>query len=165
MNRTRAVIVVFIGLVVLSPLAGETIAVAVRERSEHEQSAALAARTEQGAMDRFFSAGHIVFGLDIDPLDEVYTCRAIDRARDGGAGFVVVLELSSAGVSERELVPDAVGVAVVDARTEEELAQGAFRSEDLESIDELTPQTIADRLGVLAAERALETIAGDTDAW
>jgi len=165
MNGTRAVIVVFIGLVVLSPLAGETIAVSVRQRSEHEQSAALAARTEQGAMDRFFSAGHIVFDLDIDPLDEVYTYRAIDQARDGGASFVVVVELSFDAVSARELAPDAVHVAVVDARTEEELAQTAFRSEDLESIAELTPQTIADRLGGLAAESALETIAGDTAAW
>lgn len=165
MNVTRAIIAGIVGLVVLSPLAGETIAVAVRQRSEHEQGPVLAARVEQGAMDRFFAEGHIVFDLDLDPEDEAYTYRAIDEALAGGAAFVVVLEARFVSVTRRELVPDTVEVAVLDVVTEEELARRVFRSADLENTAELTPETIADRLGGLAAGDALEAIGGGTAAW
>lgn len=165
MNVTRAILTGIFAVVVLAPLAGETIAVSVRQRTEHEQAPALAAQVEQGAMDYLFGAGHIVFDLDIDPNDEVYTYRAIDQALAGGAAFVVVLDLTFATAPEAELAPDAVEVAVLDVATEDELAHRSFRAADLESIAELTPQTIADRLGGLAAGGALEAIEGGNAAW
>ena len=165
MNVTRAIITVFIGLVVLAPLAGETIAVSVRQRSEHEQGPLLAAQVEQGAMDHFFGAGHIVFDLDIDPNDEVYTYRAIDQALSGGAAYVVVLDMTFMTAAERELAPDTVDLAVLDVVSEDELARRAFSASDLERFAELTPQTIADRLGALAAGSALEAIAGGNAEW
>lgn len=165
MNVTRAMILIFLGAIVISPLAGETVAVTVRQRSDHEQGPALAAQVEQGAMDHFFGAGHIVFDLDIDPHDEVYTYRAIDQALAGGAAFLVVLDLSFVTATGRELAPAAVEVAVVDVTSEEELASATLRAANLQNIAELMPQTIAARLGELAAGRALEAIAGDTAAW
>lgn len=165
MNVRRALTLVFFGLIVLSPLFGETIAVSVRQRSEHEQGPFLAAQVEQGAMDYLFAAGHIVFDLDIDPFEDVYTYRAIDQALAGGAAYVVVLDLSFVPVAERELAPEAVGIAVLDVTSEEELENDEIRAEQLENIDELQPQTIADRLGALAAGSAVEAIAGGNAAW
>lgn len=165
MNRKRHLMSVLLAFVLLTPATAETIAVSVRQRAEQEAAPLLADFVEQGAMEYLFSEGHIVFDLVVDPDDEVYNFRAIDDALLGGARFVVVIDVSFQGDTAREFAPEHVIVRVLDADAEEQLLEEWLLASDLERGGELDAQTIADRLGALAARRALDAIGGGDSAW
>lgn len=165
MNRKRHLMSLLLAFVLLAPATAETIAVSVRQRTDEEAGRLLADFVEQGAMDHLFGEGHIVFDLVIDPNDEVYNFRAIDDALLGGARFVVVIDVAFAGDTAREFAPEYVVVRVLDSDAEEQLLEERLPAGDLERAAELDPQTIAGRLGTLAARRALEALGGDGAGW
>jgi hypothetical protein len=158
------VLLVF-GLVLLSPLSAETIAIAVRQRSERESAPGLAESVEQGAMELLFGSGHIVFDLDLDPEADLYLYRAISEALIGGASYLVLVDLEFRVSDERGLEPDRLRVTTVDAQTDERLGQESLSAGALEQYEELDAETIADRLGGQAAEVAIESITGGNSEW
>jgi hypothetical protein len=143
------------------PAGADTIAIAVRERSDAEDAPVLAGFVEQAAMERLFQAGHIVFDLDIDPEDEVFAYRAIDGAETGGAASVIMIELEL-DLSRGDLqMPGSLIVEYVDALSEETLASFTVTADSIPRYRELTSDLLAEQMGDRAAALALETLGGD----
>jgi len=149
----------------LAPLGAETIAVAVRNRSELDEAAVLAELVEQGVMDSLFAAGHIVFDLEIDPEDPAYDRRSTDAASIGGAAYVAVIELQFRTGGTHGTRPESAAVAVLDARTTERLSRATVSAGDLQTDSEMTADTLAGVLGERASLVVLEATRGDEPAW
>ena len=146
------------------PVAADTIAIAVRERSDAEEAPLLAELVEQSAMDRLFLSGHIVFDLEINPDDEVFSFHAIDQAQVGGARTVLVIELELDLESGDLQMPGRIIVEYLDAETEERLGAATIDARTIPRHNELPPTLLAERLGDKAAEMALTTLGGES-AW
>lgn len=165
MNKHRSLGIIACALLVVPSLSAETFAIAVRQQSELEAAPILSDLVEQGAMEYLFGSGHIVFDLDLDPADPVFAFRAIDAAENGGAAYVVLLELVFTNGGTRDTLPDRVEVIILSVQTEEELGNRTLHAEQLERYNEMTPDTVAVRLGAWAARIALESMEGGSSGW
>ncbi len=144
------------------PASAATIAIAVRERSEADEAPLLADLVEQAAMDRLFVSGHIVFDLDIDPDDEVFSFRAVDQAEFGGAATVLVIELLLDPDREDLQMPGRLIVEYIDVETEDALGSTTIRADQIPRYQDLPAGQLAERLGDEAARLALATLGGDS---
>jgi len=164
MNRFRMTALLLVASS-LAPLGAETIAVAVRNRSELDEAGVLAELVEQGVMDSLFAAGHIVFDVEIDAADPAYDRRASDAATIGGAAYVAVVDLEFRTGGARGTRPESAAVSVLDARTTERLRHATVVAGDLWSDSEMTADTLAGVLGERASLVVLEQTRGGEPAW
>ncbi|MFP4114015.1 MAG: hypothetical protein ACOC2Y_03330 [Spirochaetota bacterium] len=165
MKRFRVGALLLLGFVVLSPVAAETVSISVRQQAEQEEAPVLADFVEQGAMEHLFTTGHVVFDLEIDPADDLYLYRAIGDARTGGASYLVILELAFSATEERGLLPDRIDATMIDLADESVINEATLFADDLDRYAELDAETIAIRLGSLAAEMAAAGITGGEQGW
>ena len=145
-------------------LSAETIAIAARHTNDHEGADLLVALVEQGAMEYFFQAGHIVFNLPSDPDIPMTVERALDAARAGGASHIVMLDVTLEPHGPRSSTPRKAVVILLEVETGVELERRVFDAATLDRVRELSPQAIAERLGSAASEAVADRI-GEGGSW
>lgn len=161
-SRTLLVSILMSTLAVL--VHADTVAIAVRERSDAEDAPAIAAMVEQAAMDRFFQSGHIVFDLELDPDDEIFFYRAIAQAEIGGASTVVLINLELDAARSDTAAPGTLTVDYLDATSEEALGSFVILAADIERYREMGVNALAERMGDEAARAVIER-SGGGDGW
>lgn len=169
MNQLRFPMGILFFAVLVFPARAETIAVAVSYREAEGPAHALGLLVEQGAMEYLFQAGYIVFNVEVDPEDDVYAYHAVDVARDGGASYLVILEVGWDQVSTRGLLPRTLLMRVIGVASEEEIGRRTLDAASFDRSGEMSPQAMAERIGGAAAEAALdgmrEPAGGGASTW
>lgn len=155
-------------LFAVASVGAETFAVSVRlvtGPGEEPELTPLQASIEEGAMEAMFADGHIVFDIDLDEASESTRFQAIDRARAGGATFLVLIDAAFELVSGRGLVPSLTTVTVVDIESELDRRADPVDPRLLAGWDDKTPDALSLDVGVRAAEHALSEIGEVGGAW
>lgn len=151
--------------VVCGAAHAETIAVVVVDRDPPSASERTLSFVEQGAMERMFDLGHIVFNLGYDPDDEAMFVRAIYDAFDGGASYLVFLAVARGSLERLTARPVSVTVTVIDVRTERTLLETLVLATEIPRNTDMGVDLLAERLGDLGATVALESILDGATAW
>jgi hypothetical protein len=145
-------------------LPAETIAIVTRHTNDHEGTLLLVALVEQGAMEFFFQAGHIVFNLPFDPDAPMTTDGALEAARDGGASHVVLLDLILEAHGHRGSRPRQAVVILLEVATGAELERVVLDAATLDRVRDPSAQAIAERLGSAASEAVAGKL-GEGGSW
>lgn len=168
MNQLRFPMGILLFAVMLCPVWAETIAVAVSYRDAEGPAHALGLLVEQGTMEYLFQQGHIVFNVEVDREDD-YVYRAIDVAREGGASYLVYLDVAWDQAATRGLIPRSLRMRVIGVISEEEIGRRTLDAASFDRFGEMSAQTMAERMGGAAAEAALdgmrERVGGGASTW
>ncbi len=143
----------------------ETIAILVTDSDPPSASERVLSFVEQGAMERMFNQGHIVFNLGFDPEDEALFARAVDDAFDGGANFVVSIRVARGRGDGLAARPASVTVTVIDVRTESTVLETLVLATEIPQNSDMGVDRLSERLGDLGALAALESILDGATAW
>ncbi|MFP4375915.1 MAG: hypothetical protein ACLFP4_02625 [Spirochaetales bacterium] len=157
MHTKRYLILAFL-LSLASVLVAETVAVGVRPVENVEFSDRLSDLVEQGAMDYLFGSGHIVFDLSVDPSNQFYSYLALDQSRRGGAAVTILMDVNFDTVAGKGVIAESIELIVLDAISEEILHEGIVSSTVVEDYERLDAETLAERVGGIAARDAVDSI-------
>ena len=156
--QTKRYLILALILLLASALVAETVAVGVRPVESIEFSDRLAELVEQGAMDYLFGSGHIVFDLSVDPSNQFYSYLSLDQSRRGGAAVTILMDVTFGTVVGKGVIADSIQMTVLDAVSEEILHEGLIASTAVEDFDQLDAETIAERVGGIAARNAVDSM-------
>lgn len=154
MRHPRAIFVAGLLLInVLMPVAAETVMI-YSERSlglGDEQSAIR--YIEDGIMEVFFDAGHIIFNGTYEMIAEVeeeknlFNDSPVNRiAKSGGAAYVLNIQLRFSE-DENDLLPVSASYKFIDLETERNLASGLVSLEKGKDWKEKEPHELVQSLG------------------
>lgn len=156
--HTKRYLILALVLLLAAAVTAETVAVGVRPVESVEFSDRLSELVEQGAMDYLFGSGHIVFDLSVDPSNQFYSYLSLDQSRRGGAAVTILMDVAFDTVVGKGVITESIELTVLDAVSEEILHEGFVSSAAVEDFDQLDAETIAERVGGIAARSAVDSM-------
>lgn len=158
----KSILIVILGIGMVVPLSSETVLLYSTFPEGKGDVVHSTGYLEDGIMDVFFQAGHIIFNggyseeSESDEANQLYSeAASLRMAKRGGASLLLEIQLRFSDERE-ESIPVAAKYSFTEVSSERQLSEGEVLIKEVEDASSLDSEELIAKMGRLLGERALK---------